>query len=59
MQRIENLLTTTYNENSQTNKINDIAGIAPVKVDVEVFNLIEREEKELAFQKGVENISIG
>ncbi|MEO8533540.1 MAG: FAD:protein FMN transferase [Flavobacterium sp.] len=41
IRRIEKLLTT-YKEDSQTNLINDNAGIQPVKVDPEVFNLIER-----------------
>ncbi|MBP4138804.1 FAD:protein FMN transferase [Flavobacterium geliluteum] len=41
IRRIEKLLTT-YKEDSQTNLINQNAGIAPVKVDAEVFNLIER-----------------
>lgn len=41
IRRIETLLTT-YKEDSQTNLINENAGIRPVKVDPEVFNLIER-----------------
>ena len=41
IRRIERLLTT-YKEDSQTNLINNNAGIRPVKVDLEVFNLIER-----------------
>ena len=41
IRRIEKLLTT-YKEDSQTNLINDNAGVAPVKVDLEVYNLIER-----------------
>lgn len=41
IRRIENLLST-FKENSQTSLINDNAGIKPVKVDLEVFNLIER-----------------
>jgi thiamine biosynthesis lipoprotein len=41
IRRIEKLLTT-YKADSQTNLINQNAGIAPVKVDPEVFNLIER-----------------
>jgi thiamine biosynthesis lipoprotein len=41
IRRIESLLTT-YKNDSQTNLINDNAGIQPVKVDQEVFNLIER-----------------
>lgn len=41
IRRIEKLLTT-YKDDSQTNLINKNAGIEPVKVDPEVFNLIER-----------------
>jgi len=41
IRRIEKLLTT-YKEDSQTNLINENAGIKPVKVDLEVFHLIER-----------------
>jgi len=41
IRRIEKLLTT-YKADSQTNLINENAGIAPVEVDPEVFNLIER-----------------
>ncbi|PIF71318.1 FAD:protein FMN transferase [Flavobacterium sp. 2] len=41
IRRIERLLTT-YKEDSQTNLINNNAGIQPVKVDLEVFHLIER-----------------
>jgi len=41
IRRIEKLLTT-YKEDSQTNLINNNAGIKAVKVDLEVFNLIER-----------------
>ncbi|WP_406843357.1 FAD:protein FMN transferase [Flavobacterium soyae] len=41
IRRIEKLLTT-YKGDSQTNMINENAGIKPIKVDLEVFNLIER-----------------
>lgn len=41
IKRIERLLTTFDNQ-SQTSLINENAGIKPVKVDAEVFNLIER-----------------
>src|SRR4051794_14373246 len=44
IQRIEKLLTT-FSESSQTNLINLNAGIRPVKVDVEVFELILRSKK--------------
>ncbi|MFK7952432.1 MAG: FAD:protein FMN transferase [Ekhidna sp.] len=39
--RIEKLISS-WNENSQTSRVNKYAGIEPVKVDVELFNLIER-----------------
>lgn len=39
--RIEKLISS-WDKNSQTSKINRYAGIQPVKVDVELFNLIER-----------------
>ena len=39
IRRIEKLLTT-FSEESQTNLINQNAGIQPVKVDCEVFYLI-------------------
>lgn len=39
--RIEKLISS-WDENSQTSQINKNAGIKPVKVDTELFNLIER-----------------
>lgn len=39
--RIEKLISS-WDENSQTSEINRNAGIQPVKVDAELFNLIER-----------------
>jgi len=56
--RIEKLLTT-YNEDSQTNRINNNAGIAPVKVDKEVFDLIERSLKISSLTQGAFDISYG
>src|SRR3977135_515218 len=44
IRRIEKLFTT-FDESSQTNLINRKAGIAPVKVDKEVFDLVERSKK--------------
>lgn len=35
-------LTSSWDENSQTSKINQSAGIQPVKVDKELFDLIAR-----------------
>jgi thiamine biosynthesis lipoprotein len=56
--RIEKLLTT-FNEESQTNKINANAGIAPVKVDKEVFDLIERSLKISSITQGAFDITYG
>lgn len=42
--RIEKLFTT-FDESSQTNFINRNAGIAPVKVDKEMFELIQRSKR--------------
>jgi thiamine biosynthesis lipoprotein len=39
--RIEKLISS-WDENSQTSEINKYAGIKPVKVEAELFNLIER-----------------
>jgi thiamine biosynthesis lipoprotein len=44
IKRIEKLLTT-FDDSSQTNQVNQQAGIAPVKVDTEVFELIRRSLK--------------
>jgi Membrane-associated lipoprotein involved in thiamine biosynthesis len=41
MSRIEKLISS-WNANSQTSKINNNAGIKPVKVDQELFDLIAR-----------------
>ncbi|OPG94812.1 thiamine biosynthesis protein ApbE, partial [Chryseobacterium mucoviscidosis] len=41
IRRIEKLLTT-FSDDSQTNLINQNAGLKPVKVDREIFDLIER-----------------
>jgi FAD:protein FMN transferase len=56
--RIEKLLTT-YNENSQTNQINSNAGIKPIKVDREVFDLIERSKRISEITQGAFDISYG
>ncbi len=58
IQRIENLLTT-YKDNSQTNLINRNAGIKPVKVDAEVFQLIERSQRISEITDGYFDISYG
>ncbi|MEO6612841.1 MAG: FAD:protein FMN transferase [Chitinophagaceae bacterium] len=56
--RIEKLLTT-FNESSQTSLINRNAGIAPVKVDREVFDLIQRSKKVSEITQGAFDISYG
>ncbi|MHC0441086.1 FAD:protein FMN transferase [Flavobacterium sp. 3-210] len=58
IRRIEKLLTT-YKEDSQTNLINQNAGIKPVKVDLEVFNLIERSIGISRITQGAFDISYG
>lgn len=58
IRRIEKLLTT-YNEQSQTSLINRNAGLKPVKVDQEVFNLIERSLKISELTQGAFDISYG
>jgi FAD:protein FMN transferase len=56
--RIEQLLTT-FKPDSQTNFINDNAGIKPVRVDKEVFNLIERSLKISNLTQGAFDITYG
>lgn len=56
--RIEKLLTT-FKDDSQTNLINRNAGIAPVKVDQEVFDLIYRSKKISHLTQGAFDISYG
>ncbi|MCI3936311.1 FAD:protein FMN transferase [Chryseobacterium aahli] len=56
--RIEKLLTT-YSDDSQTNLINKNAGIKPVKVDAEVFQLIERSLRISDITDGYFDISYG
>ena len=58
IQRIETILTT-YHPESQTNKINDNAGIQPVKVDEEVFNLIQRSVHISKITQGAFDLSYG
>lgn len=58
IQRIEKLLTT-YSENSQTYQININAGIRPVNVDQEVFDLIARSIKISELTDGAFDISYG
>lgn len=58
IQRIEKTLTT-FSDESQTNLINHNAGIKPVKVDEEVFNLIERSIHISKITQGAFDISYG
>lgn len=58
IQRIEQLLNT-YKEDSQTNLVNRNAGVQPVKVDAEMFNLIERSIRISQITDGYFDISYG
>lgn len=58
IRRIEKLLTT-FDESSQTNQINRLAGIRPVKVDAEVFHLIKRSLKISSITDGAFDITYG
>ncbi|MDQ6763609.1 MAG: FAD:protein FMN transferase, partial [Bacteroidota bacterium] len=58
IKRIEKLLTT-FDDNSQTNQINRHAGISPVKVDREVFGLIERSLRISSITDGAFDITYG
>jgi FAD:protein FMN transferase len=56
--RIEKLLTT-YSEESQTALVNRNAGIAPVKVDREFFELIARSKRISELTQGAFDITYG
>ncbi|MEZ5017894.1 MAG: FAD:protein FMN transferase [Flavipsychrobacter sp.] len=58
IRRIEKLLTT-FADDSQTNRINEAAGVAPVKVDKEVFDIIYRSNKIADLTQGAFDISYG
>lgn len=58
IRRIEALLTT-YKDTSQTNLINQNAGIKPVKVDGEVYELIERSIAISKITQGAFDITYG
>jgi len=58
IKRIEKLFTT-FDESSQTNLINRNAGVKPVKVDREVYDLIERSKKISALTQGAFDITYG
>lgn len=56
--RIEKLFTT-FADDSQTNRINQNAGIAPVQVDKEVFELVARSLRISAMTQGAFDITYG
>ena len=58
IRRIEKLLTT-FDDSSQTSLINKNAGIGPVKVDVEMFELIQRSKKISEITQGAFDITYG
>jgi len=58
VERIEELLST-FKESSQANKINDQAGIRPVKIDREVLLLISRANKISEITDGAFDITYG
>ena len=58
IQRIEQLLTT-FDESSETNLINQNAGIQPVKVSTEIIELIERSLRISKLTQGAFDISYG
>ena len=58
IRRIERLLTT-FSEDSHTNRINQYAGLRPVEVDREVFNLIERSIRISQITDGAFDVTYG
>jgi len=58
IQRIEKLLTT-FSEDSETNRINQNAGIAPVAVSRETFDLIARSLRISEITQGAFDITYG
>jgi thiamine biosynthesis lipoprotein len=52
-------LFTTFSDDSQTNRINANAGIEPVRVDKEVFDLIQRSKKISQLTQGAFDITYG
>lgn len=58
IQRIENLFTT-FKDDSDTNRINTLAGISPVKVEREVLDLVQRSLKISAITQGSFDITYG
>jgi thiamine biosynthesis lipoprotein len=58
IKRIERLLTT-FSDDSETNQVNNNAGIAPVKVSRETFNLVQRSLRISELTQGAFDISYG
>jgi len=58
IKRIEQLLTT-FSDDSETNQVNRSAGIQPVKVTRETFNLIERSLRISKITQGAFDITYG
>jgi thiamine biosynthesis lipoprotein len=58
IQRIEQLLTT-FSDDSETNRVNQNAGISPVVVSTETFNLIERSLRISQVTQGAFDITYG
>jgi thiamine biosynthesis lipoprotein len=58
IQRIERLLTT-YSDDSETNLINRKAGIAPVRVSQETFDIIDRSLRISRLTQGAFDITYG
>ena len=58
IRRIEKLLTT-FADDSQTNKVNAAAGVEPIKVDREVFDIIHRSNKIAELTQGAFDITYG
>ncbi|HTD39258.1 MAG TPA: FAD:protein FMN transferase [Mucilaginibacter sp.] len=58
IQRIERLLTT-FSDDSETNQVNQNAGISPVTVSNETFNLIERSLRISQITQGAFDITYG
>jgi thiamine biosynthesis lipoprotein len=58
IQRIERLLTT-FNDYSETNMVNHNAGITPVKVSRETFNLVQRSIRISELTQGAFDITYG
>ncbi|WP_290798714.1 FAD:protein FMN transferase [Flavihumibacter sp. UBA7668] len=58
IRRIEALLTT-YHPESETNRINEMAGLAPVEVSTEFIALIQRAQRIAALTQGAFDLSYG